>query len=92
MLHATLLTSSDGTQARATSETNGHVTGHGVRPMHSMPAASPFGADNPVSPELPEGLLGRGPLGESFSAPPLLSVHQLSSQDQFLVSDHELAY
>ena len=55
-----------------------------------MPAASPLGAENALSSEPPEGLLGRGSLGEGPSVPPLMSVHQLSSQDQFLVSGHDL--
>ena len=54
--------------------------------MHSMPAPSPFATHNPPPAGPPEGLLGRGPLGELTQAPPVMSVHQLTSQDQFVVS------
>lgn len=50
-----------------------------------MPAASPFAIGNPQA-QPPEGLLGRGPLGELPSVPPVMTVHQLSIQDQFVVS------
>ena len=52
--------------------------------MQSMPAPSPFASGNPPAAPV-EGFLGRGPLGEVPSAP-LMTVHQLSSQDQFVVS------
>lgn len=50
-----------------------------------MPAPSPFASGNPPAGP-PEGLLGRGPLGELPSVPPVMTVHQLSSHDQFVVS------
>ena len=53
--------------------------------MQSMPAPSPFASGNSQAAP-PEGLLGRGPLGEVPSVPPMMTVHQLSSQDQFVVS------
>ena len=45
----------------------------------------PF-AEASLSPvEMPESFLGRGQLGERPSAPPLMTMHQLGSHDQFVV-------
>ena len=85
-LRAVLLTSQDDTDAhsRASSETDKTHTGRGMRPMKSMPA--PLASDMLSSDRLSEGLLGRGPLGDRPSARPLMTVHQLTRRDQFLVS------
>lgn len=56
----------------------------GVRPVHSLPSLSATGSPAPAGP--PEGLLGRDPPREQPHATPAMSVHQLSSQDYFVVS------
>ncbi len=80
------LTIPEGMQPRATSETlTAKGKGHGVRQMTSMPMPMPF-AEASLSPlEMPERFLGRGQLGERPSAPPLMTMHQLGSHDQFVV-------
>lgn len=80
------LTVSEGMQPRTTSETlTAKGKRHGVRQMNSMPMPVPF-AEASLSPaEMPESFLGRGQLGERPSAPPLMTMHQLGSHDQFVV-------
>lgn len=77
-LHAIALTTPASTRGSR------HGSGLGLRHMQSMPA--PLAASTPASPGPPEGLLGRDPMGEQPHATPAMSVHQLSSQDQFVVS------
>lgn len=79
------LTLQEGTQPRATSETTVRVAGHGVRAMQSMPMPTPFATASLPSADTPQGFLGRGLLGERPSIPPLLTMHQLGSQDRFVV-------
>ena len=80
------LTVPEGMQPRATSETStAKGKGHGVRQMNSMPMPVPFAGASLSASEMPESFLGRGQLGERPSAPPLMTMHQLSSHDQFLV-------
>ena len=52
--------------------------------MQSMPSLIATAPPAPAG--APEGLLGRDPLGEQSHATPVMSVHQLGSQDQFVVS------
>lgn len=83
---AVALTTPEGMQPRATSETStARGKGHGVRQMNSMPMPVPF-AEASLSPAgMPESFLGRGQLGERPRAPPLMTMHQLGSHDQFVV-------
>ena len=53
--------------------------------MKSLPMASPFANSAMPSEAMPEGFLGRGTLGERPRAPPVMTVHQLNSQAQFVV-------
>ena len=83
---AVALTTPEGMQPRATSETStARGKGHGVRQMNSMPMPVPF-AEASLSPAgMPESFLGRGQLGERPRAPPLMTMHQLGSHYQFVV-------
>jgi len=80
------LTDPEGMQPRAISETStAKGKGHGVRQMNSMSMPVPFAGARLSASEMPESFLGRGQLGERPSAPPLMTMHQLSSHDQFVV-------